>query len=99
MKKMTEKQLDRWEKTRRMGRPRFVLLVGVLYWGVLTGLLWSVAMAAIQGWDRLPTLLPIALVGFPVGGFFFGAYVWKASEKQYLEARGEAPDWADDPDR
>jgi hypothetical protein len=96
--KMTEKQLDRWAKTRKMGRAKFILFAGVLGWGVLTGALWAVAMAAIRGWDQLPLLLTLALVGFPIGGYFFGAYVWKASEKQYLEARGDAPRPADSPD-
>jgi hypothetical protein len=90
--KMTDKQLARWEKTRRMGRMRYIWLVGVLGWGVATGSMWAIAMAAMQGWERLPVLLPLALVGFPIGGYFFGAWVWKASEAQYQQAKAENPD-------
>jgi hypothetical protein len=85
--KMTDDQLARWEKTRKMGRTRYVWLVGVPGWGVAVGSTWAVAMAAMQGWDRLPTLLALALVGFPIGGYFFGAWVWKASESQYQKAK------------
>jgi hypothetical protein len=87
--KLTEKQIARWEKTRKMGRARYIWLVGVLGWGVATGSMWAVAMAAMQGWERLPVLLAMALVGFPIGGYFFGMWVWKASESQYQQALAE----------
>ena len=70
-----------------MGRTRYIWLVGVLGWGVATGSMWAVAMAAMQGWDRLPVLLAIALVGFPIGGYFFGAWVWKASSRSTSKRR------------
>ena len=84
--RMSDKQMARWEKTRRMGRTRYIWLVGVLGWGVATGTMWAVAMAAMRGWDRLPVLLAIALVGFPLGGYFFGMWTWKVSESQYQKA-------------
>jgi hypothetical protein len=85
--KMTDKQLERWEKTRQMGRTRFIWLQGVLAWGVTVGVMWAVAMTAVRGeWDRLPILLAIALVGFPIGGYFFGALMWKTSEAAYRKA-------------
>jgi hypothetical protein len=42
-------------------------------------------MAGIQGWDKLSTLLPVALVVFPICGYFFGAFVWKSTEIKYNE--------------
>ncbi|HVL12023.1 MAG TPA: hypothetical protein VM529_05630 [Gemmata sp.] len=87
--KTTDRQLARWEKMRKMGRTRYVWLVGVLGWGVATGSTWAVTMAAVQGWDRLPTLLTLALIGFPIGGYFFGAWTWKVCEAQYQKALAE----------
>jgi hypothetical protein len=89
--KMTEKQLARWAKVREKGRARYILLYGVLFWGVLTGALWAVAMAAVQGWDRLPTYLAFGLIGFPIGGVLFGAWTWKIAEARYREA-ADTPD-------
>jgi hypothetical protein len=89
---MNPKQRERWAKTRQMGRTRFVWLVGVLGWGVSVGIGWSLAMAAVNGWDRLPVLLPIALIGFPIGGYFFGTLTWRWSEKQYEQATRDDPD-------
>ena len=43
--KMTEKQRERWAKTRQMGRVRFVWSAGVLGWGVTTAVTWSRFMA------------------------------------------------------
>ena len=86
---MTDEQLARWEKTRKMGRTKFVWLVGVLGWGVGTGSLWAVATAALRNWEDLPRLLALALVGFPIGGYFFGTLVWKSSESRYQKALAE----------
>jgi hypothetical protein len=85
--KMNEKQLARWEKLRKMGRTRFIWLYGVLAWGVSVGVMWALGMTAANGdWERLPVTLGIALVGFPIGGYFFGALMWKMSEAAYRKA-------------
>jgi hypothetical protein len=68
---MTPEQLAKWEKSWRMGRTCYVLFVGVLFWGLLTGSVWAVAMSATQGWERLPHYLAFGLIGFPIGGMFF----------------------------
>ena len=36
---MNEKQNNKWEKTRQMGKKKFVFYYGVLFWGLLTGLI------------------------------------------------------------
>ena len=87
---MTKKERERWEKVRKMGRTRYVWVMGVLGWGVTVGVAWSVGMTAMSGdWDRLPLTLGIALVGFPIGGWFFGHFTWKAAEKRYEKALAE----------
>ena len=75
----------KWEATRSRGRKRFIWVTGVLTWGLATGVCWSILMAGIQGWDKLSTLLPVALVVFPICGYFFGAFVWKSTEIKYNE--------------
>ena len=84
--------MERWAKIRAKGRTRFIWFNGVLIWGVMTGILWAVVMAAWQDWSRLPRFLGFALVGFPIGGYFFGLLTWSFSEKRFQQALREDPD-------
>lgn len=89
---MTPDQIKQWSKTRRMGRTRYVWLYGVLRWGLTVGVVWAVVMAAFQGWERLPILLALAVVGFPMGGYLFGVVTWRQNEGQYEQAKRAKPD-------
>ncbi len=75
--KMNRKQQERWERMRQLGRSRYIWRHGVLGWGVTVAIAWSLSMAWMDGWDQLPILLPLALVLFPIGGYFFGAFMWR----------------------
>ena len=88
---MNPKQVERWARIRQMGRTRYIWLHGVLGWGLTVGVVWAVIMAASRGWDRLPILLALAVIGFPIGGYFFGVVTWKTSEKQFAEATRNNP--------
>jgi hypothetical protein len=68
------KRLKKWENMRKKGMTRFVLLYGVLFWGGLTGI---VAMFFLG---------PIALLVFPIGGIFFGIFIWNIGESKYRKA-------------
>jgi hypothetical protein len=81
-----QKSWAKWAKTREMGERRYISIYGVLLWGLVTGVGWAIVMSAIQGWNRLPIYLPLALVGFPIGGIFFGKTMWKKMEAKYHEA-------------
>ena len=80
---MNAKRSQRWQRTRQMGRSRYIRLYGVLGWGLSTGIVWALVMAARLGWDNLPILLPVALVAFPIGGYFFGVLTWRMFEAQF----------------
>ena len=64
-------------------RPRFILLVGVLGWGVPCAILLAVLLQLRRGaahewyasWSFLGTLA-VGLLLFMGGGVFFGAYLW-----------------------
>ena len=79
------KKWDRWETTRAKGQNRFVWVNGVVGWGLTTGLVWPRAMSAIQGWDRLWVYFPLSLALFPIGGFFWGRWMWADMERKYHE--------------
>ena len=73
----------RWEVTRSKGRDRFVWINGVVGFGLSAGLIWPFFMAALQGWDRLWVYLPLGLIGFPIGGYFWGRQMWTTMERKY----------------
>lgn len=91
----------RWERTRQMGRGRFVWSVGVCGWGVPVGVLWSIAFWYVTT-PRPPLwgVLPVALVVFPMGGYLWGAAMWWRAERGYRAARrGADAEPAAAPDR
>ena len=88
MKPLTQKQAAKWKKTRELGSRRFTLINGVLLWGLPAGIVWAIAMAALQGWNRLPLFLVLALIGFPLGGVFYGKLMWRIFEARYEAGRG-----------
>jgi hypothetical protein len=68
---MSPKQLKKWAKTRQMGRARYIWLYGVLGWGLMTGVSWSVAMGAMRRDGKLESIDPIAPFASPRLGIRF----------------------------
>ena len=62
---------------------RFILVFGVLIWGILTGGLFAFIFPLISGesHDLKSVLLPMIL--FPFGGILWGWLMWKVSESSY----------------
>ena len=72
-----------------MGRWRFVLLVGVLGWGVPWGLLMAVFdMLAGDGFFLKHYLIagPLGMIG----GVVFGLWIWRINERAYAKAMAAA---------
>ena len=88
---LSTKNLAKWEKIRKGGLLRFVLLWGVLFWGLGTAILYSLFMSLVAHVDFLG-ILPISLIAFPIGGIFFGLTVWWLSERKYKQITS-ARDW------
>lgn len=91
--RMSPKQIRRWAKTRQMGRTRFVWLIGVLGWGLISGLCFPLVIAVVgsaypvvPGWERYPVNLAMSLLLFPIGGYFFGVCTWWVTEREYQRA-------------
>ena len=81
---MSDRQALRWERKRKLGRLRFTLVYGVVFWGGGTAVLAAV-LDKLFGNDRtLVDLLSRNLVAFPITGLiFFGPVVWVLSESNY----------------
>jgi len=78
---------SKWERTRAKGRTRFVLVFGVLFWGVLVAIFFSLAMGALVPGSQFGLILGLALIFFPIGGIFWGLSVWRLTERKYLQSK------------
>jgi hypothetical protein len=45
-------------------------------------------MGAIQGWDRFLTFLIGGVIVFPIGGYWWGNWMWKTMEHRYVQEVG-----------
>ena len=91
-----ERDMD-WSKTRLMGRDRFVWRQGVGGWGLVIFVASQIVLPLERG--HLPhsfgELLPHLLIGglvWAVGGYWYGVWVWAATERRFLSNtfRGES---------
>jgi hypothetical protein len=85
---MKEKKKMKWEKIRAKGKKNFVIFNGVIGWGVPTAILYTILISFMENYslsfDRdFFELLIISIVLFPIGGVFYGLWVWSWTEKIY----------------
>jgi len=84
---MKEKQINKWGKTRQMGKKKFVFYYGVLFWGLLTGLLFPVIGLILFNKSLSLERFIFSLIVFPLGGILFGLTMWHSSEKKYQKCK------------
>ena len=77
--------LARAQKILEQGPLRFIVVRGMLGWGVTTALLWCGLMTVFTDRAFLP-LLTAALIGFPIGGLIWGGAMWFRAEKHLKQA-------------
>jgi hypothetical protein len=83
--KWSEKNITQWEQVRSKGRDHFIWYRGVLGWGVPFAITMIVWQWYRKGWDELYFSGLFYLIFGPVGGYFWGAWMWKWLEKKYAE--------------
>ncbi|MGH6814307.1 MAG: hypothetical protein ACREC6_01235 [Hyphomicrobiaceae bacterium] len=79
----------RWEATRQQGRRRFILVYGVLGWGVPTGILFSLASWFFDPNLNVMVAAPLAMIVFPIGGILWGRWMWHVGERAYLASQAQ----------
>lgn len=78
-------QIARWEATRAKGMLRYVLVSGVLSYGLPM----FVVMTFIVNSSKLTPIFAAISAGlWAAGGAIFGISVWFVQERQYNKARG-----------
>tara|TARA_Y100001001_G_C7865389_1_gene259282 strand:+ start:80 stop:337 length:258 start_codon:yes stop_codon:yes gene_type:complete len=78
--------MEKWAITREKGKQRFVLVNGVLGWGVSTAILWVFLMEFLEPSENIWVRPITALIIFPIAGVAFGHLMWNKSEKAYAKA-------------
>lgn len=81
-KPFSEKEREGWDRMRKKGRTRYIVIYGVLIWGCITAILFS-CMPLLFGnaFDWLRTTLSFVL--FPIGGVWWGRSMWNFMEQRY----------------
>jgi hypothetical protein len=79
--------LSRWERTRTLGRSRFIWAVGVLGAGLSSCLLLNV-LFVLDDWDRPDFRIKciVVSVSWPILGYAWGAAMWRAMEAKRMHA-------------
>jgi hypothetical protein len=90
----SEKNQSSWRTTRAKGRQHFVLVMGVLAWGGPMFLIMA-GGPAVFGWPYPVSATPWYWLGqivlWTTAGFFYGLWVWHASEEKYRRYEQETP--------
>ena len=85
---MKPEALAKWEKVRAKGRTRYVLVSGVLSYGLP---MFVVMTFLVHRADLSPRFVGISAIVWAIGGALFGAIMWYVLERQYRKAtRGNA---------
>lgn len=84
---MNQKQMEKWAETRARGMLRFVLLTGMLAYGLPMFVLMTFVL---NRETPSPAFIGFSAVGWLIGGAVFGIAMWFLQERMYRKAGGNA---------
>lgn len=70
-----------WTQTRKKGERHFILVYGVLFWGLLSGILFLVIQYFVFGKTLTNANVFISMIIFAICGYFFGKFLWIINER------------------
>lgn len=80
---MTDSDVHKAAQQTMLGRRQFVLRYGVLGWGLPTAFLFCLIQGFFYGREAFVAQLIPAFILFPIGGIFFGRYLWWMLAKKH----------------
>lgn len=91
---MTLKQIKSWENARKKGRKSYVLIYGILLWGIPVALLGELFIRItkygftldIFNKDHFFQSMIFRTITFIIAGIFFGLYMWVKMENKYQKS-------------
>ncbi|PRX34745.1 hypothetical protein BX659_10260 [Orenia metallireducens] len=90
---MNKKEKERWEQIRAKGKLRYILVHGIIGWGVSTAIIYTLVGLIMDkgiGMENISLQkslidLAIALVVFPTVGVLQSIFTWNKKEQEYLK--------------
>jgi hypothetical protein len=89
MNKKDTKFIKKWDKAKKMGMTKFMIIIGGL-WGILTPMLILVPQLKIHSFSETYFSIDFAIkisVFVIFGIFGFGLILWKIGENRYLKIK------------
>ena len=80
---MKDKQFDKWQKMRAKGKEKFILINGLLSWGVPMFVVMTFVVNMPENGEMVFGLIAINALIWALGGLAFGYFTWTLSEKNY----------------
>ena len=78
---------SKWEKNRKKGFIRFILVWGVLGWGLSTGIIFSLVFSMLVPATLQARVWCLSIPAFAFGGILFGATFWLVMEWLYHRSK------------
>ncbi len=72
-------QQQAWAAKRKMGRTRFVVVYGIIFWAIPVGVIMNLITGWLDGFSA-SRIITSAII-WPITGIVFGAIMWKKAEK------------------
>jgi hypothetical protein len=88
----TPKAIERWIETRKRGKWNYVLMHGVLAWGIPMFAVMTFVVNKREDRPLTPGMIAISAALWAVGGLCFGLAMWAVNERSYrkhLASQGE----------
>lgn len=89
---MKKKHFEKWSKTREKGRKNFILVNGLLAWGLPMFLVMTFFVNKPNDAQWSPIFILISAVIWALGGLAFGYFVWGSTERAYKKALAKRQD-------
>ncbi|WP_041590361.1 hypothetical protein, partial [Teredinibacter turnerae] len=80
---MKEKQFIKWENTRIKGKRNFILVNGIVSWGIPMFVVMTFFVNKPEEGHMSVVLICINALIWTLGGLAFGFFTWSASERMY----------------
>ncbi|WP_444910220.1 hypothetical protein [Microbulbifer sp. TRSA005] len=80
---MKKKHFENWSKTREKGRSKFILINGLLAWGLPMFLVMTFIANKPDDGQWSPTFIAFSAVLWALGGLAFGYFAWGSTERAY----------------
>src|SRR5262249_8159751 len=85
------KDIQRWEETRKKGKANYILVNGLLAWGLPMFVIMTFFVLRKKDEPLRLDLVAISAVLWGLGGISFGLATWTMSEKKYQRYLRESP--------